>query len=418
MTTEEKRIKVGIVGSSTDILEVLGTQVSATRLAFVCAEMDQYCKDRKNQSFQTFVEMQPEIVIVDMGGDPNAAIQTLHALRVVLPTACFFVSSNTKDPQMVIDSMQAGAREFLATPFSPRTLSLAFERYVTDKRRLQETKDAGKLYSVTAAKDGCGATCIAINVAISLALNPELRVALVDLHSPVGDITAYLDLKPEYNVSDALKSASRLDASLLESYMTQYEGVDVLAGVNDFTPGQMEDIEELPQVLEVITHSYTHTVIDFSCMVNGKDSQFLIEQSDECLLVLTPDLPALWRADRLLRFLGNFLNSEQPRLVINRSSDTVQIGNEEIEKALNRSVFWELPNNYRAAIAAINSGKPLVSMGSSNLAKNYGELACQLSGLPTSEEPGKLFGFLSSDLSFKSKWQKNKIRQLFSPSNG
>jgi pilus assembly protein CpaE len=416
--TQTEKIQVGIVGSSTDILEVIRTQVSATRSAFVRAEMDQYCKDRKNQSFQIFVDMQPEIVIIDMEGGPNAAIQTLQALRVVLPTACFFVSSNTRDPQMVIDSMQAGAREFLVTPFSSKTLSLAFERYLADKQRLQEKNDVGKLYSVTSAKDGCGATCIAINVAMSLALNPELRVALVDLHNPVGDIAAYLDLKPQYNVSDALKSASRLDASLLESYMTQYDGVDVLAGMNDFNPGQMEDIGELTQVLKVIRECYSHTVIDFSCTASGKESQLLTEQSDECLLVLTPELPVLWRADRLLRSLVNFLNSEELRLVVNRSSDTGQIRNEEIETALNRSVFWELPNNYTAAIAAINSGKPLVSMGSSNLAKNYGELARQLSGLPTSNEPAKLFGFLSSDSSLKGKWQRNKIRQLFSPSNG
>ncbi len=46
------------------------------------------------------------------------------------------------DPQLIIETMQAGAREFLPRPVSARTLSLAFGRYLDEKQRHRTERDA------------------------------------------------------------------------------------------------------------------------------------------------------------------------------------------------------------------------------------------------------------------------------------
>ena len=56
-----------------------------------------------------------------------------------------------------------------------------------------------------------------------------------------------------------------------------------------------------------------------------------------------------------------------------------------IAKALNYEVYWKLPNNYRALINAINSGKPLVTVNNSALVASYMKLAHRLTGKPEQE---------------------------------
>jgi len=99
------------------------------------------------------------------------------------------------------------------------------------------------------------------------------------------------------------------------------------------------------------------------------------------VVVLTPELPAIWRTDRLLRFLAGSVGSEKLRLVLNRSvNKSGEIKNGEIEKAVNQPIFWSLPNDDRASSEAIKLGRPLVSMNNSQLAHSYQELAYRLTG--------------------------------------
>src|SRR6185503_8091940 len=132
-----------------------------------------------------------------------------------------------------------------------RTLSQAISRFRTEKQRHEEARAAGKLFCITSAKGGSGATSLAINLAASLAGVHKARVALVDLNSPVGDAVAHLNLKPQYTGADALESASRLDSVLLDSYKIHTHGVAVLAGPKEYKQGYPPNIDALSKMLEV-----------------------------------------------------------------------------------------------------------------------------------------------------------------------
>ena len=69
------------------------------------------------------------------------------------------------------------------------------------------------------AKHGSGATTVAVNLAGIIAARSGQRTALIDLDRPLGDAAAYLNVKPNFTVSDALAAGPRLDSVLLESYM-------------------------------------------------------------------------------------------------------------------------------------------------------------------------------------------------------
>jgi pilus assembly protein CpaE len=375
------KISVAILSPIMDTRAIFRNIVEETGLASVQLDVDQYCATFGDHPTRRIIEAQPQVVIVDMN-DPKAAVRALSILHLELPEAWLYVSSHDSESQAIIESMRAGAREFLPQPIELGILTQAFARYITEHRQNQEA-GRGNVYCVTASKEGVGATSVAINTAVSLATLPNTRVALIDLNSPVGDVAAYLNLKPQYTVADALAAAMNLDPVLLETFMNHAHGVSVLAGLREFQP--MPGLEGLSQMLQVITQYYTHTFIDLPPSIDLKHLQVLMEMSSAMLVVLTPELPTLWRTDQYLRFLSSADNTEKLRLILNRVTANDDIDEKVIVKTLNYDIYWKLPNNYRALIHSINSGKPLVTVNNSALVASYMKLAHRLTGKPEQE---------------------------------
>ncbi len=198
-------------------------------------------------------------------------------------------------------------------------------------------------------------------------------------------------MTPQYNVADALQAAHRLDPSLLDGYMSHCQSVAVLAGSKEPTILKKEDLAVL---LRVAGQTYTHTFLDFAGHMHPGQVQVVLEASAAVLLIVTPELPSLWRADRMLRILENAGGKEKVKIVLNRHDKRQEITEREIRKTLNYAVSWILPNNYPSSIRAINSGKPLVAEDHSSLAASYVDIAGELTGLPLRQKR-RSFGLFS-----------------------
>ncbi len=386
------QITVGIMAPVAETRDSLAGHVESTQLATCRTILDQYSAVEDDHPTQTFLESRPDIIIVDMQ-DQKAAIKALFTLHAVLPETWLYASSTATDPQLIIETMQAGAREFLQKPVSARSLTLAFSRYLDEKQRYRVEKTRGKMYSVMAAKGGSGTTSVATNLAIAVSEMPDTKVSLIDMNSPVGDAAAYLNVKTQFSVADAIAAAPRLDPLLLDTFMAKAHGISMLAGPKKYQPAPTAAAASLAKVLRVSAQSFTHVFVDVPSFLEQEQLQVLTDMSDSVLVVLTPELPALWRTQRLVLFLSEAGCAARLRLVVNRDSRQFEISEREITKILNYPIYWRLPNNYRSAIQAINSGKPIVSVNNSTLAKSYYRLAHDLTGI---RQPGKRRGWLRS----------------------
>jgi len=362
----------------------LRNSVNETTLAEVHLEVDQYCATFGDSPTRRLMEGQPQIILIDMS-DAARAIRTLKILHTEMPETWLFVTTAEAEKEHIIDSMRAGAREFLPLPIDPNLMNQSLARYITEHKPTDSGK--GTIYCLTSPKDGVGTTCVAINTAVAMAGLPNTRVALIDLNSPVGDIAAYLNLKPQFTVADALASSAQLDPVQLETLMSPAYGISVLAGFKDFQPKPALEPDQLSEMLEVVSQSYTHTFIDFPASIDQDLLQVLIEMTMAFFVVFTPELPSMWRTDRLLRFLSNAGGTEKLRLIVNRVTKDDEYDEKAIMKTLDRKIYWKLPNNYRATIGAINEGKPVVKMSNSALVSSYMKLAQELSGQEPEAEP-------------------------------
>jgi len=371
---------IAIISSFADTRDLFQSQIKETGFDCFTMVVDQYCTETDEYTTRQLIEIQPQIIIVDMQSK-DTALATLNVLHDVLPETWLFISATSKNPQLIIDAMHAGAREFLPKPSTLDRLSKALERYTAEQKKAATTgKTKGKIYGITSAKGGAGTTSVAINLAIATANDPKAKVALVDLGSPVGDIAEYMNLRSKYTVADVINSSDRLDSVLLESFLSFKHKIAVLPGNKEFYSGLFQQ-DALAVIFNVLSESYTHIFVDMACTHDQDQLQVATNLCTAILIILTPELPALWRTDRLIRIFDKAGNIKKLRLIVNRASKKREISVGEIEKALGHSIFFNLPNNYQTAIEAVNSGKPLASSNNSKLASSYLELGQNLTGL-------------------------------------
>jgi pilus assembly protein CpaE len=386
-----QKLTVGILAPLAEVRDSLSGHVEATQLGSVKLVADEYCAVEDDYPTQRFIEARPDAILVDMH-DQRAAIKALFTLHSVLPETWLYACGAPNDPQLIIETMQAGAREFLPKPVSARTLAMAFSRYIDERERLRAgVKSKGKIYCVTAAKGGAGATSVAINTATVLAGSREARVAVLDLNSPVGDAASYLNLKPQFSLSDAMAAAPRLDSVLLETFMSKAGNLSILPGPKQVKSSAMQP-PSLAKLFRVVAGNYTHVFVDLPSSADQEILQVATDVSEAVLVVMTPELPAVWRTHRLMTLLASVGCGDRLRLILNRDNSRDEITEKEITRALNHPIFFRLPNNYSAAIQAINKGKPIVEVNHSSLATSYRRLAQELTGVKF-ENPRRNFPF-------------------------
>jgi DNA-binding NarL/FixJ family response regulator len=69
-----------------------------------------------------------DLVIVDTRGDASSAMSTIERLRGAAPHAGIFVIALQADPELILQSMRAGANEFFTWPPPEQTFHGAIRR--------------------------------------------------------------------------------------------------------------------------------------------------------------------------------------------------------------------------------------------------------------------------------------------------
>src|SRR5215467_12571086 len=137
--------------------------------------------------------------------------------NIVAAGGVVIVVSPTKDPELILRAMRAGAREFVLES-DHEELRLA----VRSQAQAQEVAEgSGSVISIFGAKGGVGATTVAANLAGALQ-SAGSKVCLVDLDLHLGDVLSFMDVAGNYSITDVLSNMSRLDRELLASSVTKH----------------------------------------------------------------------------------------------------------------------------------------------------------------------------------------------------
>jgi pilus assembly protein CpaE len=106
------------------------------------------------------------------------------------------------------------------------------------------------------------------------------------------------------------------------------------------------------------------------------------------VVVTSQELPSLRRAGRLTHALRTRYGSSQVQSVVNRFDHRAEIEQADIERTVGGTVTHMIPSDYRAAVEALNLGRP-VALDKGPLAESLRRMARDLGGVPkqSNEKP-------------------------------
>lgn len=292
----------------------------------------------------------------------------------------------SKSPEILLELMRAGVREFLQAPFEPPAVEAALQRLLHAAPRLPAvTELSEEVYSFLPCKAGVGATTVAVNLSVVLS---ELRkdkgkVLLADFDLNSGLCGFLLKLQSPHSVVDAANHAFSLDESLWRQLVCSAGDLDVLPS-GKVAPGWRIDPAQTRSLMDFWRRYYSVICLDHSGNLE-KYSIELLHESRYILLVCTAELPALHLARERLALLRTLELESKVRIVLNRATRKDVIQPPEVEKLLGLPIYAVVPNDYKGVHRAIALGKT-VEPGS-ELGKRFRQMAESLLDGGESEAP-------------------------------
>lgn len=355
------------------VLQVLVDGTTVARTVHTCASFPVAASDPVARRVRA---ANPDVTLIDIPADnPSAALRAIELMHQEMPEAAIFAVGTLSQPQVIVNAMRAGAREFIERPTSTTDVLEAFVRLTTAQRRVRQEGVRGKVFSVINAKGGNGATTVAVNLALALQ-SAHGQTSLVDL-APLGHAALHMNLKPVFNVADATRNLHRMDSSLLESFMTRHTGgLQLLAGIT--VPAAIDpSTAEFVRLFDMLVSHYRYVVVDASSRFDAA-SRLIANLSETVLLVACTDVASLWSAARVQQYLGETGSRERVRLVLNRFRKVPGFSESDAEAAVGAKLLWRVPNQYFAVSTAIDRGQPVMDQRSSEMARCFAGLAQEL----------------------------------------
>src|SRR5580698_5634222 len=355
------------------VLQVLVDGTSVARTVHACASFPVAASDPVTRRVRA---ANPDVTLIDIPSD-NAplALRAIELLHQEMPETAIFAIGNLNQPQIIVNAMRAGAREFIERPTTTTDLLEAFVRLTTAQRRVRQEGIRGKVFSVINAKGGNGATTVAVNLAMALQ-SITGQTALVDL-APLGHAALHMNLKPVFNVADATRNLHRMDSSLLESFMTRHNsGLQLLAGSS--VPAAVDpSTAEFVKLFDMLVSHFRYVVVDASSRFDPA-TRLIANLSETVLLVACTDVASLWSAARVQQYLGETGSRERVRLVLNRYRKVPGFSESDAETAVGAKLIWRVPNQYFAISTAIDRGTPVMEQSHTEIARCFSGLAQEL----------------------------------------
>jgi len=326
----------------------------------------------------------PDLWIHELGRNQEEDVKRIQSLLNSDKTGDVFLTSETADPNLLVQAMRAGVKEFFPQPIDPFEVKAALERFKGRSEQAQQNTapKQGRIISVVGSKGGVGATTIAVNLSVALAgKKSKPSVTLLDMNSFFGEIPLFLEIKPKFHWGEITKHIDRLDPSLLMNVLAKHEtGIHVLPSPAYLNGHVAPTPEIMNKLLGMMKTMFDFIIVDGGQSLNSSALK-VIELSDQLMLVTISSLPCLSNTNRLTKSLGdyNFIKKDRIKVVLNRYMKKNEISLRDAEEGIDQKIFWVIPNDYPTTMAAINNGKPLAQIAPrSAIAKTFAELAEQL----------------------------------------
>lgn len=313
----------------------------------------------------------PHILFVSTESMTRAA-ELVRQTESNAPGIQIIAISRASDPEVLLESMRAGIREFIALPFHLQQIEDSIARAQEQLSKRPPTFEASDMvYSFLPSKAGVGTSTIALNVAVALSNVPETPVILSDFDLNSGMMRFMLKLDNGYSVADAAEHAIEMDEALWPQLVTSIGSMDVLHA-GKLNPGFRIEATQIRHLIDFMRRNYRALCFDLSGNLE-KYSLEIMHESKRIFLVCTPEIPSLHLAREKYSFMKSLDLEDRVNVLVNRVSNRPVITPEQIEQILGLPVMMTFPNDYNGVHRALTAGRAIEP--STELGRGFTRLA-------------------------------------------
>ena len=321
------------------------------------------------EALKKWAEESPDLMLLDVGLPKIDGYQVATKVReseagethmpIIMLTA-------DADVEAKVKGLRAGADDYQVKPFFPAELVARIKSLLArfaPKNLVVGRPPMGRILAFYGAKGGVGTTTLAINTAVALHRELNRKIALVDGNLQFGDHRVFLDLGLDRkSIVDVVQSTT-IDQDLVRSSMVKHDsGIDLLLAPPSPESAELVSVDQhhVARILEQLRTLYDYTLVDIDKRFDETNLD-TITAADTLFVVMTADLSCLKNVRLVLETMTQLgVPREKVQLILNRSNAFTGIAVKDAENVLKRKIEFQVVNEYRAAISALNSGAPFM----------------------------------------------------------
>lgn len=316
------------------------------------------------ETVQKAKTLQPDVILLDSNLPDINGFAATEILSNEVPHSGVILMGLQDGPENLRKAMLAGAKDYIVKPFPYDELLNAIKQVdsIIRKRRTSEkvTKE-GRVITIFSPRGGVGKTVLVTNLALALATNKELKIAIVDGSLQFGDVAMLLNVTPKASIADMVTDIEHLDESVLNRYMLSFnENTRILPA--PFQPEKAENVtsNHVTEIIKLLKKHFDFIVIDTASILNDV-TLTILDVSDLLLMLSAPDITTTKNVRLSLETLSTLgCPQDKIALVLNRANAKAGLDLPAMEESLHREFFATLPRDSELVLSSINRGVPFV----------------------------------------------------------
>jgi pilus assembly protein CpaE len=314
-----------------------------------------------------------DVVLIDATFGPGSVLDLARALTAAAPDIGLVLATSSRRASLIDAAMAAGFRGAVGVPAGREELRAAVVAAGEWAQALRagpvdgpdggpptapvSRRRRGEMVALAAGKGGAGTTTLMAHLGLA-AVRAGRTACVVDLDLGTGDLRGLLGLPDQRSLDDLLGvplSPERVDGALA----LHTSGLRALVLPAELDYERAVSPQLVGAVLAHLRTSFDVVLVDIG---GGRgDAARIAAGVADCLtLVVTPDVPSLRGAQRLLaHWRRRGVRAQDVRVVCNRAVRDGDVGPEFLAQALPAPMLpTTVPADWRALQLAANTGKP------------------------------------------------------------
>nr|WP_319492051.1 AAA family ATPase [uncultured Desulfobacter sp.] len=369
-----------VAGADNQMAETIRTGISP--LARVAAVLPDAWEDMGLLS-----DLKPDLIFLDITRDSSSGMQALKQILATLPQAKVFLIDPGTHPPTLIEGFRNGAADIIFPESTGKEILTRVRQMLS---RTEGNIHQGQVLTLFSLKGGVGVTTLALNLADLIREATNSKVLFLDLNLFMGDVTAYLDIAPDFTPFELVEDLDRMDKDLLFSSLFCHEsGLYIMTARDEINDADAVSGKDVARMILFLQDHFDYIVVDASHQFSRQTLEALAA-TDILLALVIQSIPSAKGVGKTLEFLQDIdFKPEALKVVLNRNLKRSEFQKPDLERIFNQKISFVLDNDTAVMNKAVGKGAFLrQSAPNARLTRQIRQMAAGLTGTVPVRPPG------------------------------